>query len=81
MNKLPNRAVRTVDTNVIVRADDAAEKIQHLGVPALALKGQEDYVPVPPAIELTTVAGGHVSPLEAPEAVFHFAERVIALKE
>jgi hypothetical protein len=48
-----------------------------LKVKALALKGEEDYVPSPPILETLIVNGGHVSPLENPTEVIEFVKRII----
>jgi hypothetical protein len=42
-----------------------------LKVKALALKGEEDYVPSPPILETLIINGGHVSPLENPMTSSH----------
>lgn len=80
MGKLTNKEVKLIDKTVITQADDATVKVENLKVPALALKGKEDYVPNPPKLELTLVEGGHVSPVEVPEEVLNFVQKVIALE-
>jgi hypothetical protein len=77
MSKLSNKEVRITDKHVILKAENTLEKIQSLNIPAIALKGREDYVPVAENIDYTIVEGGHVSPLEAPEEVLLFIRRVI----
>jgi 3-oxoadipate enol-lactonase len=79
MQKLTNRQIRLTDQYVILNADDATALITQLKVPALALKGIEDYVPAPLNITTTVVSGGHVSPLETPNEVAAFCEKVIEL--
>ena len=66
MESISNREIRRIDKAVILDADDATGIIGNLQVPALALKGEEDYVPTPPGMETITVEGGHISPLEQP---------------
>lgn len=78
MSKLTAKQIRKTDRFVILNAENTTSLIQILKVPALALKGKEDYVPNPPKnIELTTVNGGHVSPLESLKEVAEFCKKVI----
>lgn len=79
MSKLSPAAIKQIDNNVIINADNATDKITSLRVPALALKGKEDYVPVPKLVTVI-VEGGHVSPLEVPEDVYKFILSVTAMK-
>jgi 3-oxoadipate enol-lactonase len=72
MDILTNKQVRHTDKAVIMYAEDASEFIKNLKVPAVALKGEEDYVPAPPGIETILVKGGHVSPLENPGSLLTF---------
>jgi 3-oxoadipate enol-lactonase len=67
MDMLTNAQVRQTDKAVIMNAEDASDLIKNLKVRAIALKGEEDYVPAPPGIETILVTGGHISPLENPE--------------
>jgi pimeloyl-ACP methyl ester carboxylesterase len=69
MNLLSNSQIKKTDEAVIANADDAAELIRNLKVRAIALRGRDDYVPVPPTTETITVDGGHISPLEQPQEV------------
>jgi 3-oxoadipate enol-lactonase len=69
MSVLTNKEIRMVDNKVILEAADTSELILSLKVNALAMKGIEDYVPIPPGIETIIVKGGHVSPLEKPEFI------------
>jgi hypothetical protein len=78
MSMLSIAAIREIDYIVIINADDATDTINKLSVPALALKGKEDYVPVP-NLATTILEGGHVSPLEVPKEVFKFIIKVSAL--
>jgi len=80
MRLLSTKQIRQTDQRVIMQVEDASDKISQLVVPALALKGREDYVPQSSALPYTLVAGGHVSPLEAPEEVFEFVQKVLNLK-
>lgn len=77
MNILNNKQIKQTDRAVIVNADDATELISNLKVKALSLKGEEDYVPVPPGIDTTIVKGGHISPLESPEEVIQFTNKLL----
>lgn len=72
MDMLTNTQIRQTDKAVIMNVEDASPFIQNLKVPAVALKGEEDYVPAPPGIETILVKGGHVSPLENPESLLTF---------
>ncbi len=69
MEKLSNKEIRYTDKAVRIEAKDATPILQSLGVPAIALTGEEDYVGVPPVAQTIMVKGGHVSPLEAPKEV------------
>lgn len=79
MGRLSFREVRHVDMAVVINPDDGFEFLRRLSTPTLALKGEKDYVPEPPGIELTIVPGGHMSPKEAPDQVLEFIRAVIAL--
>lgn len=81
MGRLSNREVRHVDMTVVINPDNGFRILRHLSVRTLALKGEQDYVPVPPGLDLTIVPGGHMSPAEAPDAVLEFIRRVLALAE
>ncbi len=72
MDMLTNKQIRHTDKAVIINAEDASDLIKNLKVRAIALKGEEDYVPAPPGIESILVKGGHVSPLENPESLLTF---------
>jgi hypothetical protein len=60
-----------------MNADDVTDLIKTLKVKAIALKGEEDYVPTPPTIRTIVVEGGHVSPLEKPKEVSNLIVRLI----
>lgn len=69
MDILSDKDIREIDRKVIIEANDATALIQNLKVKAIALKGEEDYVPAPANMEIVLVKGGHISPLECPESV------------
>ena len=77
MSLLSNKEVRRTDKAVITKVDDGTQYLDSLTVPALALKGSKDYVGTPNKIEMTIVEGAHTSPLEQPENVFEFIQKVI----
>lgn len=74
---LSNSQIKQIDKAVIVKADDASELIKNLKITAIALKGEEDYVPTPPNIETILVEGGHISPLENPTEVMMLVKRLL----
>lgn len=77
MSLLSQREIRKTDRAVITQADDGQLYLQTLQVPALALKGEEDYVPRLQQIETTVIPGAHTSPLERPKEVLIFIQRVL----
>ncbi len=77
MDILTIREIKHTDRAVIANAEDATATIETLKVKALALKGEEDYVPSPPILETLIINGGHVSPLENPTEVIEFVKRII----
>jgi len=77
MGQLTIRQIKQTDKAVIVNAEDATDIIKTLKVKAFALKGEEDYVPSPPNLETIIVKGGHVSPLENPNGVIEFVNRIL----
>jgi hypothetical protein len=77
MSLLSNKQIRQTDKAILINADDTTYLIETLKVNALALKGEEDFVPTPPKIETTIVKGGHVSPLERPLEVSDLISRLI----
>lgn len=77
MSLLSNREVRRTDKAVITKVDDGSTYLERLKVPALALKGSKDYVGTSKNIEMTVVEGAHTSPLEQPEKVLKFIQKVI----
>jgi len=66
-----------MDSVVITNIDDTRHLLDKIQVPALAIKGEHDYVPNPDPIPLTTIPGGHISPWEYPEEVTIFIQKVI----
>lgn len=81
MVKLSNKEIRLTDEYVILNAQDDAPLVKKMHVPALALKGKEDYVPAPPTLQTTIVRGGHISPIESPLEVTEFCQRVMELEK
>jgi 3-oxoadipate enol-lactonase len=79
MSKISNKHIKKTDKFVIINADNATLLVDNLTIPALALKGKEDYVPTPQKIDTQIVKGGHVSPLEAKNDVSVFCKKVIDL--
>ncbi|MEM1220755.1 MAG: alpha/beta hydrolase [Bacteroidota bacterium] len=74
-----NQSIKQTDWAVIMEAKDSQHLPGKLVVPAIALRGEEDYVKAPIGLETTVVPGGHISPWEQPEAVTQFIKEVIAL--
>ncbi len=72
MDLLTIPQIKHTDRAVIANAEDASAIIKTLKVKALALKGEDDYVPAPPYLETILVKGGHVSPIENPMEVLEF---------
>ncbi|MEO1713078.1 MAG: alpha/beta hydrolase [Bacteroidota bacterium] len=77
--KNANRSIKQTDRAVIMEVQDTQHLPAELKVPALALRGAEDYVKSPKGVETIVVPGGHISPWEQPEAVSEFIQRIIAL--
>jgi 3-oxoadipate enol-lactonase len=77
MRILTNKQIRQIDGAVMMDADDSTQLIRALKVKAIALKGEEDFVPTPPGIETMVVKGGHVSPLERPLEVSNLISRLL----
>lgn len=76
MSILSNKEIREIDRKVIIDADDASDMIKKLKVKAIALKGEEDYVPAPPGVETKIIKGGHISPLEQPGEVLNLVYKL-----
>lgn len=76
MDLLSNEQIKHTDKAVIADAEDASELMKNLKVRALALKGIEDYVPVPPSIETIIIGGGHISPLEQPHEILSLVRKL-----
>lgn len=81
MSLLTIQQIKHTDRGVIAYAEDTTALIETLKVKALALKGEEDYVPSPPILETLIINGGHVSPLENPTEVIEFVKRIIFMVE
>jgi pimeloyl-ACP methyl ester carboxylesterase len=77
MNLLTIPQIKHTDRAVIANAENTSALMKTLKVKALALKGEEDYVPAPPYLETIIVKGGHVSPLENPNGVIEFVKRIL----
>ena len=77
MSILSNKQLKQIDKAVMMNADDTTYLIETLKVKAIALRGEEDFVPTPPNIETITVKGGHVSPLENPREVSDLVSRLV----
>jgi len=69
MALLSNKEVKQTDKAVITTVDDGKNYLNKLKTPALALKGNQDYVGTLENIETIIVESGHTSPLEQPEEV------------
>ena len=50
MGWLTDREVRQVNIAVVIKPDNSFEVAKRLTAPALALRGEKDYVPEPPRI-------------------------------
>lgn len=68
---LSNSQIKQTDKAVIINAEDATRLINNLKVKTIAIKGKEDYVPIPPNIKILEIEGGHSSPLENPTMVLN----------
>lgn len=77
MNILTMKDIQQIDQKIIIEAEDATPMIVHLKVKAIAIKGNEDYVPKPPNMHTLVIDGGHVSPLELPEQVFNCIQTML----
>ena len=77
MDLLTIPQIKHTDRAVIANAEDTSALMKTLKVKALTLKGEEDYVPAPPYLETIIVKGGHVSPIENPEEVSEFMNRLL----
>ncbi len=77
----PRAEIARVIDAVILDAEDARPLLASLRVPALALRGETDYVAVPPGLACRTVPGGHVSPHEAVDATRQAIARLLELAE
>jgi 3-oxoadipate enol-lactonase len=80
MNSLSKKDIQQIDKAVIINANDASILLKNLKVSALALIGEDDYLKAPPFIKTETVQGGHVSPLQAPDAVHKLIKELVNLR-
>jgi hypothetical protein len=79
MDLLTIPQIKHTDRAVIANAENATALMKTLKVKALALKGEDDYVPAPTYLETIIVKGGHVSPIENPEEVSKFINKLLQL--
>lgn len=77
MDLLSISQIKHTDRAVIANAENTTALMKTLKVNALALKGEEDYVPASPYLETIIVKGGHVSPIENPNEVSEFMNRFL----
>lgn len=77
MSQLTNHEIKLIDRSVILQATDTTDLIANLKIPAVALKGEEDYLSAPPGIKTIVIQGGHISPLEQPEKVLTSIQQMI----
>ncbi len=77
MEQLSNKDIRKTDKAVISKVDSGYPYLDKLTVPALAIKGKEDYVPTLKTIETSIVEGKHTSPLEQPEKVLEMILKLV----
>ena len=80
MDHLTIGDIKQTTKAVITTVDDGVPYVESLQVPALALTGDEDYVPVHDAIPTTVIPGKHTSPLEQPEEVLKLIRSLIELE-
>lgn len=70
MNLLTITEIKHIDKAVIIDAKDTSDLLSNLAIPTIAIKGEDDYVPIPPhIIDIRIIKGGHISPLENIEEV------------
>jgi 3-oxoadipate enol-lactonase len=77
MDLLTIPQIKHTDRAVIANAENTSALMKTLSIKALALKGEEDYVPAPPCLETILVKGGHVSPIENPDSVIALVKRIL----
>jgi hypothetical protein len=80
MSILSNSQIEQTDKAVIINAEDATRLINNLKVKTIAIKGKEDYVPIPPNIKIIEIEGGHSSPLENPTMVLNVIKDFITFR-
>ena len=78
MSQLSNKDIRNTDKAVISKVNSGHSYLEKLTIPALAIKGKDDYVPTLKTVEMIIVEGKHTSPLEQPKKVL---EMIIQLVE
>ncbi len=77
MSQLSNKEIRRTDKAVISHVGSGYPFLDSMTVPALALKGRDDYVPDLQNIETEIVEGRHTSPLEEAEKVMEMIVKLI----
>lgn len=70
INLLTTKEIKHIDKAVIIDSKDTSDLLFNLAIPTIAIKGEDDYVPIPPhIIDTRIIKGGHISPLENIEEV------------
>jgi pimeloyl-ACP methyl ester carboxylesterase len=77
LSKLSNKEIRKTDKEVITNVNSGFPYLDKLTVPAITLKGKNDYVPTTENIEMMIVDGKHTSPLEQAEKVMELIMKVV----
>ena len=78
MNLLTTKEIKHIDTAVIIDAEDASDLLSNLSIPTIAIKGEDDYVPIPPhIIDVRIIKGGHISPLENIDEVQSYIQHLL----
>ena len=77
MSQLSNKDIRKTDKAVISNVNSGSPYLEKLIVPALAIKGKDDYVPTLETIETIIVEGKHTSPLEEREKVLEMITQLV----
>ncbi len=78
MGQLSNKDLKKTDKTVITKVGSGFPFLDNLTVPAIALRGKDDYVPTPENIRTILVDGKHTSPLEKPEEVMKLISDLIS---
>ena len=79
LSQRPSKEISQCIDAIILDAIDTKQLLNDLQVPALAVKGEADYVGIHPKIEMITVPGGHISPHEAPKEISQIIKQVVNL--